>query len=501
MSEQFKTSEPERYANMTRVNHESLYMTDIRRPFDVVMSFSSAGPERVMYNKFNDDPEIVAAGKAANRLSRFVTGGNMSTAVDKQTGEALYGPQHLTSDEKLADARRNMDRMHEQLGIDPAQVRILNPDRDYTTPLQVVNIDTDPVTYDGLEAAKLEGMGDMIYTYNPNIIMGVRPADCPLVVLSADTPKGRIYTMVHFAWQGAAADQVSDMQRELDALGVDLSTATVYMTPGGHAETFPFENAAYDPDEKYPTARGLFQDVAAHEKNGEIKYNFKIDTPNFVYEELLKVGLDKKQIFVDTTDTTSPGAGTASHSRSVRLDDDNGRDYVLVKLNKVESLVASNPERPTPPELEWQIIPIEVEYFDFEGNLQTGTIEVHRELYDFTVAFFIKALEMKFPINKVAKSSDPEFGWSDDKLIEANASSGFNLRYIAGTKNISNHGFGVALDVNDKQNPYIRYNEDGTVAEGYEKYENDYNPSAPGTLTADHPLVKLAEEFGLEWGG
>lgn len=335
MSEQFKTKQPERYEAITRLNDESDYMTNPNRPFDVAQSIQSAGDERVMYNKYDDDPEIVEAGKAANRLIRFTLGGNMSN-VTLASGAAAYGPKDLSSDERLADARKNMERFQEAFGVDPSTVRVLFPDRDYSTPLDAVNIDEDPATYDGTGPVKLATQGDMIYTYNPDIVLGVRPADCPLVVLSAETPKGRIYTMTHFAWEGAARGYMDDMQHELQKLGVDLSTASVYVTPGGQAETFPHE-LDDNPNDTFPRAEGLFTKPVEIEKNGKKRHAFCIDTPNFVYEGLLAMGLEPRQIFVDTTDTTAPNAGTASHSRSSRLDDDNGRDFVLVKLNRVES--------------------------------------------------------------------------------------------------------------------------------------------------------------------
>jgi copper oxidase (laccase) domain-containing protein len=384
MPEQFKTTEPERYAQMTERNKTSRYMTDVDRPFTVNMSVHSAGKPRVMYNVFNTpDQEIIDAGKAASRLikfpipgNRFPLAGNMSTLVDPK-GEP-YGPKDLPGEFRTEDARNNMKSYMESLDIDPAMVRVLFPDRSYDTPLQVVNIDEDPTpVYDGNEPSRLTERGDMIYTYNPNIVLGVRPADCPLVVISADTPKGRIYSMVHFAWQGAAADQVSDMKREFANLGMDLSTATVYLTPGGHAETFPY-TTGLDLNEKYPVAEGLFNDPEPYEKEGKQVRDYEIDTPNFVYEGLLSIGLEPDQIFVDTSDTTAPESGYASHSRASRLDDDNSRDFVTVKLEAAPSCVASNPDRPTPPEIEWQIIPVTVEYYDFDGELQSGDIEVNR---------------------------------------------------------------------------------------------------------------------------
>ena len=334
MSEQFHTNPPERYAILDERNARSRYMLDINRPFSVHMSVYDAGAKRLMFNVFDEgyDEEMTRAAKAANRIGRFILAGNMSTATDPE-GEP-YGPKDLAPEDRLQNARDNMNKYLGSLDVDPANVRVLHPDRDYTTPLRVVNVDTDPAKYDGQEPAKLVGVGDMIYTYDPDIVFGVRPADCPLLVLSAETPKGRIYTMVHFAWQGVAANQIADLARELATLEVDLSTATGYLTPGGHAETFPFQNAPQNPHEKYPDTKGIFKDVTSHLKGEEVKYNFTIDTPSFLYDELLGLGLEADQIFVDTSDTTAPESGYASHSRASRLDDDNGRDFVVVKLHQ-----------------------------------------------------------------------------------------------------------------------------------------------------------------------
>lgn len=505
MSEQFTSAVPDRYKEIDERNTHSLYMTDAHRPFTVNMSVHSAGSERYMYNVFDaPDDDTVAAGKAANRLikfpipgRRFPLAGNMSTALDPK-GEP-YGPKDLPSEVRLDDARRNMNTYMESLDIDPASVRVLFPDRDYETPLQVVNIDEDGAVYDGTEPAKLQNRGDMIYTYNPNIVLGVRPADCPLVVISAETPKGRIYSMVHFAWLGAANDQLSDMKREFAALDMDLSTATVYLTPGGQSETFPHMNAAQNPNEKYPTATGLFEGVEAYEKNGEEKFKFSIDTPNFVYDGLLNMGLEPDQIFVDTSDTTAPNSGYASHSRASRLADDNSRDFVTVKLEAAPSMIASNPDRPVPPEIEWQIIPVEVEYVDFNGDLQQGSIEVNRDAYEDVKNFFTIAKEIRFPIEKLVKSSDAPYTWDDDKLMEANTTSGFNYRLIKGTETPSLHGLGLAFDVNTRLNPYIRYEEDGTASVDPEGAV--YDPTQPGVLTAEHPLVLFMKDRGWQWGG
>lgn len=160
-------------------------------------------------------------------------------------------------------------------------------------------------------------------------------------------------------------------------------------------------------------------------------------------------------------------------------------------------LPLDNPERPAPIEIRQTIRSLHVPYMDFEGTERTGTIEMHIDLLDDTAAFFECALEMGFPIERLGLAGEPGMDWDDDKLMAANVSSGYNFRYIAGTERISLHA-GRAFDVNPRQNPYIRYTEQGPIVapEGAR-----WDPNVPGTLYAGHPLVRMMESRGWEWGG
>lgn len=158
-----------------------------------------------------------------------------------------------------------------------------------------------------------------------------------------------------------------------------------------------------------------------------------------------------------------------------------------------------NPNNPTPLEIEQQIIALEVDFVDFNGQTKKGAIEINSAVRDDVDAFFREARRIRFPIENVVRSSDAEYGWDDDKLIEANVTSGFNYRPIKHTNKPSLHALGLAFDVNPRINPYIRFNEDGThttIPEG-----SLYDPSAAGVLTSDHPLVAFMKDLGWEWGG
>lgn len=60
----------------------------------------------------------------------------------------------------------------------------------------------------------------------------------------------------------------------------------------------------------------------------------------------------------------------------------------------------------------------------------------------------------KFPIEKIRLID--EYKGSDDLSMKNNNTSAFNTRMIAGKKQLSNHSYGVAIDINPVQNPEVR---------------------------------------------
>lgn len=259
-------------------------------------------------------------------LARTVLAGNMSPL-------GSYGPQSLAREEKITDAKANLARYFAVNNIDPSTVRILHPERDYTTPLTSIAIDETQTAPDDAGLERSLTAGDLMYTYNPDIVLAARPADCPIVLMTADTPRGQMTSLLHLAWLGAAHGYVEQAKAIYDGLGVDWDSARCYITAGGQAETFTFEGFnKYNPLEEFPDRAGLFVNVTQDANNGT--YAFGVDSPKFVYDEVInRFGIDPYQVYLDTSDTTSPRSGYSSHSRSFKgypEDGSNTRDIVYI---------------------------------------------------------------------------------------------------------------------------------------------------------------------------
>jgi hypothetical protein len=160
--------------------------------------------------------------------------------------------------------------------------------------------------------------------------------------------------------------------------------------------------------------------------------------------------------------------------------------------------ILTNPQFQCPDKILRRQVALPVPYYGFDQQLHDGVIEIHRAVAEDVKALFELICKLGFPVEKVAPASDPAYRWDDKKLMKANVSSGFNYRLVAGTGQVSLHGRGLAIDINPRQNPYIRFKEDKVLVYPAGAV---WDTSKPGTLFRGHPLVKFMAERGWEWGG
>ena len=146
-----------------------------------------------------------------------------------------------------------------------------------------------------------------------------------------------------------------------------------------------------------------------------------------------------------------------------------------------------------PKDLREKLVLIDVQYYSTDGKLHQGQLVVHEDVKQDVLEIFEIIKEERFPIKKAVPIV--EYDWSDDASMEDNNTSAFNYRYIAGTKRLSNHAFGKAVDINPEFNPVIY--SDGRISPSGAEYDVEKE----GTLTSDHPIVLAFKERGWRWGG
>jgi len=135
---------------------------------------------------------------------------------------------------------------------------------------------------------------------------------------------------------------------------------------------------------------------------------------------------------------------------------------------------------------------VSVKYYGFDGKLHQGQIIVNKEIANDIVEIFKVIEKTKFPVEKVVPIV--EYNWSDEKSMNDNNTSSFNYRFISGSRILSMHANGLAIDINPKQNPYVK---NGTsIPAG-----SEYKLKNMGTIEPDSKIVKVFKEKGWTWGG
>lgn len=136
---------------------------------------------------------------------------------------------------------------------------------------------------------------------------------------------------------------------------------------------------------------------------------------------------------------------------------------------------------------------LDVKYYSFDNKLHQGQLVVNKAVEKDVKQIFDLILETKFKVNKVVPIVD--YDWSDDASMEDNNTSAFNYRFIAGTKRLSNHSFGRAVDINPFNNPVIYSS--GKISPQGAKYIQGND----GVFTKENQIVKEFLKLGWRWGG
>lgn len=162
-------------------------------------------------------------------------------------------------------------------------------------------------------------------------------------------------------------------------------------------------------------------------------------------------------------------------------------------------------DKPQPPSALVQCLKVvDVDYYDDSGTLRTGQMVINRDLAKDVEEIFAVIKSLKFPIKLMALASDRPFKWSDEELMKAGATSGYNYRLKITGKGLSAHALGRAIDINTFCNPYVQYSKSGSIKK-VAPLGAFYDPKARCAISRDTPAGrKIIEEFtkrGWKWGG
>jgi len=125
-----------------------------------------------------------------------------------------------------------------------------------------------------------------------------------------------------------------------------------------------------------------------------------------------------------------------------------------------------------------------------------GEIVVNEAIADDVLEIFRELYDAEYPIGLMVLIDN--FEANDTASMNANNTSGFNHRFIAGTTTLSNHSRGMAIDLNPVQNPWVSGNNvEPQIGAPYA----DRSDIRPGMITDDDLAFQLFKQHGFTWGG
>ena len=136
-------------------------------------------------------------------------------------------------------------------------------------------------------------------------------------------------------------------------------------------------------------------------------------------------------------------------------------------------------------------------YRSFDGRARTGQLVVNKSAATQVVAVFRRLFLAGFPIRRMQLVDT--YGGSDFRSIEADNTSAFNCRNATGSSHWSNHAYGLAIDVNPIENPYVTAS--GTTAHKASRPYLNRSRIRPGMAYPGGVLVSAFRSIGWGWGG
>jgi hypothetical protein len=143
-------------------------------------------------------------------------------------------------------------------------------------------------------------------------------------------------------------------------------------------------------------------------------------------------------------------------------------------------------------QLDW----MRLTFWGFDGRRHTGELLVNHSASAALTTVFRRLYAARFPIEQMhittkAEAALPPTG-------DGNNTSAFVCRPVRGQTTWSQHAYGLAIDVDPFQNPYVKGER---VLPELASWYLDRTRHAPGIITADGPVVRAFEAIGWGWGG
>ena len=140
-------------------------------------------------------------------------------------------------------------------------------------------------------------------------------------------------------------------------------------------------------------------------------------------------------------------------------------------------------------------------YCDFDGATQQGELVCNKAIAQDLIAIFRELYRQRYPIAQIRLIDD--FDADDEQSMQANNTSCFCFRAISGSRKLSKHAQGLAIDLNPLQNPCVKRRNDGTldVQPATARFYANRSRNFKYKITRNDLAYRLFKQRGFRWGG
>ncbi|WP_299686583.1 M15 family metallopeptidase [uncultured Vibrio sp.] len=154
-----------------------------------------------------------------------------------------------------------------------------------------------------------------------------------------------------------------------------------------------------------------------------------------------------------------------------------------------------------------RLFKVDFDFINFKGETQPGNMIVLDVVAPAVEQIFSDLKQRNFPLHTARLMR--EFKGDDYASMEANNSSAFNARPITGGGGWSKHAYGVAIDINPVQNPFLAFDSNGRItvkpSQSATRYVNRTRFRARDEMERQGMAEEVVELFAhhgfLIWGG
>lgn len=143
---------------------------------------------------------------------------------------------------------------------------------------------------------------------------------------------------------------------------------------------------------------------------------------------------------------------------------------------------------------------LRLSHFDVEGQEHVGEMVCHRRIAQEVCDIFRALYQARYPVERMQLIDRYEA--DDERSMQANNTSCFNYRTVAGTRMLSAHARGMAIDLNPRYNPHVRQSGGKRRVSpcGSQSYA-DRSKSYPYKIVQGDLAHRLFRQHGFQWGG